>query len=288
MKLRGTGALVVALSALILVSCSTGPQPPKVGTPAFYWVAAQETYAAGDYPKAVQHLEGVIKTDNEYTARAYPWYLVLEAGMARGYAELAENFEYGAKANRGNPTPFRRQMNDYRTMSSRLSLSLAEAFEKFEKTNTDARVPLAFAYPTGSPFPSSHLQKIAAGQMPQPAIVEDLRRSHLQTSVLMTATRVVGAPDDTAKTQEVFKSPDASVPARGVFYRDGEHPSRRRQALHAEEAERAQAAGVLRQPRDGSAEASARNQRDQGPDREHPENAQAGQERVAIRPSRDR
>ncbi len=216
MKLRGTGALVVALSALILVSCSTGPQPPKVGTPAFYWTAAQETYAAGDYLKTVQHLEGVIKSDNEYTARAYPWYLVLNAGMARGYAELADNFEYGAKANRGNPTPFRRQMNDYRTIASRLSLSLAEAFEKFEKASTDAKIPLAFAFPTGTSFPSAHLQKIANGQLPQSAILEDLRRSHLQTSVLLTATRVVGAPDDTAKTQEIFKGPDASVP-REVF-----------------------------------------------------------------------
>ncbi len=216
MKLRGTGALVVALSALILVSCSTGPQPPKVGTPAFYWTAAQETYAAGDYLKAVQHLEGVLRSDNEYTARAYPWYLVLEAGMARGYAELADNFEYGAKENRGNPTPFRRQMNDYRTVASRLSLSFAEAFEKWEKAATDAKVPLAFAFPTGSSFPSAQLQKIASGQMPQPAILEDLRRSHLQTVVLLTATRVVGAPDDTAKTQEIFKGPDAGVP-RDVF-----------------------------------------------------------------------
>ncbi len=217
MKLRGFGALAVALSALISVSCSTGPQPPKVGTPAYYWTAAQETYAAGDYLKTDQHLENLIKTDNEYTARAYPWYLVLNAGMARGYAELADNFEAGAKANRGNPIPFRRQMNDDRTIASRLSLSFAEAFQKFEAASKDAKtVSLAFAYPKGSAFPSAQLQKIANGQILTSAVIEDLQRSHVQTSVLLETTRVVGAPDDTAKTQDVLKAESAEIP-REVF-----------------------------------------------------------------------
>ncbi len=216
MKLRGIVALVVALSALISISCSTGPQPPKPGTPAFYWSAAQETYAAGDYLKTAQHLESILGSDNEYTARAYPWYLTLTAGMAKGYAELADNFEYGAKANRGNPTPFRREMNDFRTVANRLYLQFGEEFLKFRTAAKDPTVPLAFAYPKGSIFPSAQLDKIAHGQILQPAVVEDLRRSHLQTAVLLSTTRVVGAPEDTAKTQEIFKSANPSVP-RDVF-----------------------------------------------------------------------
>lgn len=217
MKLRGIVALAVALSALISVSCSSGPRPPQPGTPAFFWAAAQETYAAGDYLKTAQHLESILNSENEYTARAYPWYLTLTAGMARGYSELAENFEYGAKANRGNPTPFRRQMNDYRTVANRLYLQFGEAFMKFQAASKDdATVPLAFTYPKGSIFPSSQLDKIAHGQILQPAILEDVQRSHLQTAVLMSTTRVVGAPEDTARTQEVFKAESPAVP-REVF-----------------------------------------------------------------------
>jgi hypothetical protein len=216
MKLRGILALAVTLSALISISCSSGPKPPQPGTPAFYWAAAQETYAAGDYLKTAQHLESIIKSDNEYTARAYPWYLTLTAGLARGYSELADNFEYGAKANVGNPSPFRRSMNDYRTIANRLYLQFGEAFMKFQAANKDATVPLAFSYPKGSIFPPSQLEKIAHGQVLQPAILEDVQRSHLQTAVLMSTTRVVGAPEDTAKTQEILKAESPSVP-REVF-----------------------------------------------------------------------
>jgi len=216
MKLGGIAGLVVTLSALISISCSTGPEPPKPGTPAFYWSAARETYAAGDYLKTAQHLESILGSENEYTARAFPWYLTLTAGMAKGYSELADNFEYGAKANRGNPTPFRREMNDFRTIANRLYLQFGEEFTKFRNASKESSVPLAFGYPKGSIFPSAQLDKIAHGQILQPAVIEDLRRSHLETAVLLYTTRVVGAPEDTAKTQEIFKSANPSVP-RDVF-----------------------------------------------------------------------
>jgi hypothetical protein len=217
MKLRGTCAVVVILSAILAISCSSGPKPPAVGSPAYYWAAAQETYAAGDYLKTAEHLQGVLKTDNEFTARAYPFYLVLTAAMNRAYADLAENFEYGMKANRANATAFRRHMNEHRTIAGRLALQFAEAFEKFETTNKEAMIPLAYSYPTGSAIPSGQLAKIAGGQLPQPAILEDVRRTHLQMHMLLSTTRAVGAPEDTAKTQDLFKRTPVDVP-REIFF----------------------------------------------------------------------
>jgi hypothetical protein len=199
------------------ISCSSGPKPPAVGSPAYYWAAAQETYAAGDFVKTAEHLQGVLKTDNEFTAKAYPFYLVLTAAMQRAYVDLADNFEYGLKANRANPTPFRRQMNEYRTIASRLALQFGEAFEKFEAANKDAIIPLAYNYPTGSAIPSANLSKIAAGQLPQPAILDDVLRTHLQMHMLLSTTRAVGAPEDTAKTQDLFKKVPVEVP-REIFF----------------------------------------------------------------------
>src|ERR1039458_6210743 len=45
--------VAIALTTLGLLaagtSCSSGPQPPQPGTPAFFWAATNETYRAGDY-----------------------------------------------------------------------------------------------------------------------------------------------------------------------------------------------------------------------------------------------
>src|ERR1035437_2214362 len=100
--------VVIALGALGLVaagtSCSSGPQPPQPGTPAFYWATAKETYRAGDFLKASENLQRILVSENEFTARARAWDTVISAGLTQGYIELADNWEAGARANRPNPT----------------------------------------------------------------------------------------------------------------------------------------------------------------------------------------
>src|SRR6188508_2519202 len=76
-------AIPVATAGLTFsCSSSAGPQP---GTPAYFWSAAKETFAASDYVKTSEHLDKILASDNEYTARARPWRLILASGMARGY-----------------------------------------------------------------------------------------------------------------------------------------------------------------------------------------------------------
>ena len=58
---------------VLLAACSSGPSAPEKGTPAFYWNAAKETYAAADYNKTLEHLGNLLKTDNEFKAPALPW-----------------------------------------------------------------------------------------------------------------------------------------------------------------------------------------------------------------------
>src|SRR5512138_1722946 len=95
--IKRAGALIAVVSVfLILCSCSTQTSTVvKPGTPAFFWGAARETYAAGDYTKALEHLDNLISTENEYTARALPWSLVLTAGASAGYMEVADAYEAG-------------------------------------------------------------------------------------------------------------------------------------------------------------------------------------------------
>ncbi len=55
---RRSPSVAIALSIAGLLaagtSCSSGPQPPQPGTPAFYWAAANQTYRAGDFLKTVR------------------------------------------------------------------------------------------------------------------------------------------------------------------------------------------------------------------------------------------
>src|ERR1041385_6617055 len=110
MSVFWTPALLLAI--LTLTSCS-GPVPVRVATPEFYWSAAGETYAAGDYRKTADHLEKLIERDDSYTARAIPWYLVLTSGMAAGYMDLADHYAAGARRNKSGALAFRLKAKEY-------------------------------------------------------------------------------------------------------------------------------------------------------------------------------
>jgi hypothetical protein len=213
---RNLSVSVLIGAGLIATSCSSGPEPPKPGTPAFYWSAAKENYAAGDYQKASEHLEKLCIAPGEYQARAQAWYLILASGMAHSYIDMADYFDYGARARAASPIAFRRQASDYRTYASRLALQFAEALDDFQKNNKDQQISLDFGYPEGSALGSPLLAKIGHGDMPDSAVVDDIRRQALKTGVLLQTCRAAGFPDDTAKTQEIFKSPKVQV-ARSTF-----------------------------------------------------------------------
>lgn len=207
---------LLALSGWMMSCTGGGPPPPAKGTPAFFWNAAKETFNAGDYIKASDHLEQLAKTDNEFIARAQPWKLVLDTGMAKGYMELADRFERGGFANRTNPTPFRRQMSQYRIQAGQYAMQAAETMFRFREKNKDPEIVLEFTYPTGSAAEIPQLNKIGQGILIQEAELEAVERRTTQREVLLMTCRAVGAPDDTAKTQELFKSPPVKVP-RATF-----------------------------------------------------------------------
>lgn len=204
--------LVAAGLLAIAVACTPGPSGPKPGTPEFFWTAARSTWAAADYDKVEHNLDELLKTDNEYKARAQAWRLVVTAGMARGYAELADMFEAGARANKLNPTPFRTQMNDYRKIAAQRALQFAETFLAFTKHDHTQDVPLAFTFPTGSINPVTELKTVANGMLlPEPKL-GPVRQRAVERGVLLVTCEAVGAPEDMAKAQEIFKSGDVKVP----------------------------------------------------------------------------
>ncbi len=200
----------------LTISCSSGPAAPEKGTPAFSWSAAKETFNAADYSKTLEHLENLLKTDNQYTAQAYPWYLVLNTGLTHGYIELADRFEKGWRVNKTNPTAFRRQMSNYRGAAKALTLPFAETFDKFQKTNKDAEIQLAYSFPAGSQGEPISISRVAGGILPPEAELEAAQTAQLKRMVLLATARATGSGEDTTKAQALFQTSPVKVP-RAVF-----------------------------------------------------------------------
>lgn len=213
---KRTIALFALVSVFLLcISCSSGPAAPEKGTPAFYWQAARETYAAGDYPKTLEHLDNLLATDNEYTARALPWSMALTSGMASGYMELADDYAIGARVNKSDPSSFRRIVSDSRGAANRLALQFAENFGKLSRLK-DGPVTLAFVFPKGSGGQVALLNKVTNGFVLSPADAETVQKRTLERGVVLGVCRAAGAPDDTAKTADILKTGEAQVP-RNAF-----------------------------------------------------------------------
>jgi hypothetical protein len=193
-------------------SCSTGPQPPAPGSPAFIWGAAKQTYKAGDFRKTSENLMQLVRTESQFAVPARPWAAVISAGLAQGYLDSAQAYEAGAKANRQNPTPFRKQVSLLQSLGSAAALEFADTVHLLLDKNKDADITLAFEYPTGSMSEPPNLRKVSAGMLMQDSEAEQLLNAMLQRGVVRTVSQVTGNPDDGAKTLELFKAGEPKVP----------------------------------------------------------------------------
>lgn len=197
-------APLVALS--LLTSCS-GPSASTAGADGasaeFYWSAAKQTYAAGDYMKTLDDLDRLMETHSTYTARAVPWSLVLTAGMANGYIELANYYAEGARENRAQALLFRRKANEYRTMANPLALRFAQNVEKMDQLPAGA-VPVAFPMPKGSAALPDLLSRIGDGEILSPVEADRAVVLALQRNVLLAVCEAVGSPNDMAKAEDVL------------------------------------------------------------------------------------
>lgn len=204
------------LSALFLLF-ACGPAAPREGTPAFFWAAARETYAAGDYMKTTDHLDRLLASDNPYVARAMPWSLLVMSGLASGYMDLADQYEAGAKAkaNKEAPGNFYKRVSNYRSFANRLTLRFAEAFARFDKSKDDS-VIVDFPFPPGTVAAAPQLSLVAQGNLLPAATADGAEKRSLERGILMATLRAVGAPGDVAKAEQILKSSGGKIP-RATF-----------------------------------------------------------------------
>jgi hypothetical protein len=210
--------LLAAPIAVLLTSCASSPQPPAPGSPAFTWNAARAAYHVGDFTKTDENLLQLIRGDSEFAGRARPWSILVSAGLAQGYSDLADAYEAGARANRLNPTPFRKQVSILRSMASGASVEFTEAVHLFLAKDKDPNVMLAFEFPTGAATEPPNLRKVSAGMLMQDSETEQMQAAMLQRGVLLAVTRALDAEGDAAKTLERFKAGDPQTPRATFLY----------------------------------------------------------------------
>ncbi len=206
--------LNTSLVFLISTGCNSGPSGPEPGTPAFAWASAKQSFASGDFLKTNENLDRAMKSA-DYALKAIPWSLVMNGGLVRGYSELADDYEQGARVNRSNPAPFRKQTSNYRRFARGLTLQLAEQLRDFKK-GTDDPVTLAFPFPSGSQTTPPLLGKVMQGIFPPPAELEDAEKALLTRDVILQTAAVTGSGEDSSKAQEMFKAGDVKIP-RATF-----------------------------------------------------------------------
>ncbi|MCC6586363.1 MAG: hypothetical protein IT168_06560 [Bryobacterales bacterium] len=210
-------AATTTLLAFGFACSSGGPTPPKPGSAAFSWQAAKENFEQGDYLRTVEHLDRVLRTDNEFAPKARVWRLVMAAGLADAYRELTEQYEQGGRTNKGNSTPFRRKAVDYRTLAERSAMNLNELYTAFEKAQPDGDVAIPFGYPSRGVLSNpAAITKIAQGQIPGENDILAAQSGMVQKNVLANVCDVMGGYNDSAKTQQLMKEVPSKAP-RGAF-----------------------------------------------------------------------
>ena len=100
-------------------------------------------------------------------------------------------------------------------MASPLVLRFAQNVEKMERIPAGG-VQLAFGLPKGTAAPPALLTQIASGIQLAPADAEKAQSLAMQRNVLLAVCRAAGAPNDTARTEEILGHASALLP-RAIF-----------------------------------------------------------------------
>lgn len=208
--------LLAAAALMVTVSCSGGTALPKPGTPAAYWYDANVSYKAGDFLKTDENLQRIVVNDNDFTARARVWDMVICGGLAQAYSALADVYEDGARNNRENPAPYRRRANELRKLSGNMTLQLADSMHRLLEQPKEAEVAMAFAFPVGSTEKPQGLTRLGKALFVPENEQAQLLKEMQQRGVVLALCDATGNSGDAAKTQQLFQTPNVKV-ARDTF-----------------------------------------------------------------------
>lgn len=190
-----------------------GPAGPAQGSPEWLWQAARESYNAGDFEKAFDHLEKIERIgNNPFVERARAWRAVLSAGRAAGHQEIAQAYADGWTYARTNKTEWVRHKAEHFREARRQAIHVIESYGFLIKGPSDQPVVLEFPYPKGNAAQVTEMDRVYKGL----AIAEPLRATGhekmLNRGLVRAVNSVLATADDSAAAQGAMKDGKAEVP----------------------------------------------------------------------------
>lgn len=176
-RISRLGLGVLTATAALLTGCgSSGPEPPKPGSPAFNWAGAQAAYKSGDYFKANDMLVQLSKGKSEFAERARPAALVTSLALATSYMEIGDKFAEGAKKTRKGEAPFRRLSAEYRAKTQIAAMAFVEDARRHTDINKDKEVKLELDPPPAAVDTPPQYLKLGGGNMIPEAEIPEMER----------------------------------------------------------------------------------------------------------------
>lgn len=207
---------IVVLAVTLLFAACTSEKRVEVGSPEWLWLAARDTYKAGDLEKTATHLEKIEKQgNNPYVERARIWRAVITAGLAQGHMELAQAYAKGWLSSRTNKNFFYRQKSEHLKEAKRLGIDLLECYDACAKEplDKDKKLVLEFAFPKGSGAEVVDLDRIYKGMDMPEAQRASADEKTLDRGMVRAVSAVLTSADDAPGAQKALQAGRAEVPA---------------------------------------------------------------------------
>ena len=197
---RGYFGLLAAI-AMLLSSCSSSTVAPSDSALAVHWTAANENYVAGDFLKAIDHLDRLLEGNNSYAPRALPMSLAISSGVAAGYMDLADCYARGARASKSNKAKaaaFLAKASEYRSLANHMVLRFAENSRKTDRLVGNP-VQISFGPPKGTVAEPPLFAAISNGTLPARADEDEVLGQAVARGVQRAVCDILGAHDNLPK-----------------------------------------------------------------------------------------
>jgi hypothetical protein len=201
---------------LLLAVCSLlGALTACISVPEGYedWKQVNREYESRDYITTLNYLDDLLRTDNDYTARAAALKVVILGGMTRSALEIeqacAKGISWVKVADSG---PYKSCLDRFRWRARTSALALLDALTVLEKSAAaSGTVSLDFPLPEASAEPSPLIGQTGVGAMPGEKIFEPSAARILDRQILLQVCDLV-AKADVAAVKGMFASRPVTLP----------------------------------------------------------------------------
>jgi hypothetical protein len=194
----------VSAALLLGVACGGGEASgPRLGTPEYSWQSAVDYQAAGDFARALEHLDNLAAGDSDLKNRAILWRAVLHDGLARGYQELAEGFRLAIAEDPKLAAKYQNALQQAYRDGRQYSIEFVESLGDLEKALA-ASPKLHFPFPAGVAAKPAPLIALEKGEAVLDGQLATLPGLTVQRGVLLAAAEFAGKGEAVNDAQTAF------------------------------------------------------------------------------------